>query len=36
MFRGTLSQNALEASERNLADFTTARSNVKERFFCTS
>jgi 3'-5' exonuclease len=29
LFRGTLSQEAFDASERNLADFMTARSNVK-------
>jgi predicted PolB exonuclease-like 3'-5' exonuclease len=31
LFRGTLSQNAFETSQRNLADFMSARSNVKER-----
>jgi 3'-5' exonuclease len=29
LFRGTLSRHAFEASERNLADFVSARSNIK-------
>ena len=31
LFRGTLSQNMFEASQRNLTDFLNARSNEKER-----
>ena len=31
LFRGTLTQNAFEASQRNLADFMDARSHIKER-----
>ena len=30
LFRGTLSQNAFEASQRNLADFMNGRLNIKE------
>jgi 3'-5' exonuclease len=30
LFRGTLSQNAFEASQKNLANFINARSNIKE------
>ena len=30
LFRGTLSQNAFEASQRNLADFMNARSKINE------
>jgi 3'-5' exonuclease len=30
LFRGTLSQSAFEASERNLTDFMNARPNIKE------
>jgi len=31
LFCGRLTQNAFEASQRNLADFMNARSNIKER-----
>jgi predicted PolB exonuclease-like 3'-5' exonuclease len=31
LFRGTLSQDAFEASKRNLAEFISVRSNIKER-----
>jgi hypothetical protein len=31
LFRGTLGREAFQASQRNLADFMSARSNVKER-----
>jgi len=31
LFRGSLSRNAFEASQRNLADFMNARSNSKEQ-----
>ena len=30
LFRGTLSQNAFEASQRNLADFMNARSKIND------
>ena len=29
LFRGTLSQDAFEASQRNLADFMNGRSSIK-------
>jgi hypothetical protein len=29
LFRGTLSQDAFDASHRNLADFVNARSSIK-------
>jgi 3'-5' exonuclease len=35
LFRGTLSQNAFEASQRNLANFTNARSSIKEGLYGT-
>ena len=35
LFRGTLSQNAFEASQRKLADFMDGRSNIKERLYGT-
>jgi predicted PolB exonuclease-like 3'-5' exonuclease len=31
LFRGKLTQNEFEASQRSLADFIDARSNVKQR-----
>jgi predicted PolB exonuclease-like 3'-5' exonuclease len=33
LFRGTLNQNAFEASERSLADFMTARSSIKNSLY---
>jgi 3'-5' exonuclease len=35
LFRGTLSQQAFEASQRKLADFMHGRSNIKERLYGT-
>jgi Predicted 3'-5' exonuclease related to the exonuclease domain of PolB len=33
LFRGGLRPDAFEASQRNLADFMTARSNIKNRLY---